>query len=44
MYANATVYLKRKKDVFDMYLKSYNPRKRFNDYNKLPLTEGKGIV
>jgi DNA-binding transcriptional regulator WhiA len=44
MYNNATVYLSRKRKVFDTYLKSYNPRKRFNDYNKLPLTEGKGIV
>jgi intein-encoded DNA endonuclease-like protein len=44
MYNNARVYLSRKKNVFDTYLMSYNPRKRFNDYNKLPLTKGKGIV
>lgn len=44
MYSNATVYLSRKKKVFDTYLESYKPRKRFNDYNKLPLTKGKGIV
>jgi len=34
MYKNATVYLDRKKKVFDTYLKDYKPRKRFNDYNQ----------
>lgn len=34
MYKDANVFLKRKKDVFDSYLKTYKPRKRFNDYNR----------
>ena len=39
MYQNSTVYLQRKKDKFDTYLKDYIPRKRFNDYNR-PSCEG----
>ena len=39
MYRNSTVYLQRKKDKFDTYLKDYIPRKRFNDYNR-PSCEG----
>ena len=36
MYNNASVYLLRKKQVFDKYLLDYKPRKRFRDYNGLP--------
>ena len=36
MYNKASVYLIRKKQVFDKYLLEYKPRKRFRDYNGLP--------
>jgi len=36
MYNDATVYLERKKKVFDDYFKIYIPKKTFNDYNRLP--------
>lgn len=39
MYQDSTIYLQRKKDKFDTYLKDYVPRKRFNDYNR-PSCEG----
>lgn len=35
LYLNSTIFLKRKKEKFDIYLKNYVPRKRFNDYNRL---------
>lgn len=34
MYNNHTVCLKRKKIIFEKYLTTYTPRKRFNDYNR----------
>jgi DNA-binding CsgD family transcriptional regulator len=36
LYKDATVFLKRKKKVFDDYIQNYKPRKRFRDYNRLP--------
>jgi intein-encoded DNA endonuclease-like protein len=36
MYKNATIYLKRKHKIFNDYILNYKPRKRFNDYNRLP--------
>jgi intein-encoded DNA endonuclease-like protein len=36
LYKNATIYLERKKEVFDKYILNYKPRKRFRDYNGLP--------
>ena len=35
IYQSYTVFLQRKKDKFNTYLKDYVPRKRFNDYNRL---------
>lgn len=34
MYNNDTICLKRKKLIFEKYLATYTPRKRFNDYNR----------
>ena len=34
MYNNDTICLIRKKNIFTTYIDNYNPRKRFNDYNK----------
>jgi hypothetical protein len=36
MYKDATVYLERKQVIFKTYIQNYKPRKRFNDYNRLP--------
>lgn len=36
LYKDATIYLKRKHKIFNEYILNYKPRKRFNDYNRLP--------
>jgi hypothetical protein len=34
LYKDCNVWLVRKRNVFEDYIKTYNPRKRFNDYNR----------
>lgn len=43
LYTNATIYLNRKKDIFDSFIHNYKPSKRFNDYNR-PSQVDEGIV
>lgn len=43
LYNDATIYLDRKKDIFDQFIKNYKPSKRFNDYNR-PSQVDEGIV